>query len=50
MRRAYRELLLTTPGLGACISGVILVDETIRQTAADGPEVIRGRRKAGRAA
>lgn len=30
-RRAYRELLLTTPGLGDCISGVILYDETIRQ-------------------
>ncbi len=30
-RRAYRELLLTTPGLGESISGVILCDETIRQ-------------------
>ncbi len=30
-RRAYRELLLTTPGLGRSISGVILCDETIRQ-------------------
>ncbi len=30
-RRAYRELLVTTPGLGECISGVILYDETIRQ-------------------
>jgi len=30
-RRAYRELLLTTPGLSAFISGVILFDETIRQ-------------------
>ena len=36
MRRAWRELLLTTPGLGTCISGVILYDETIRQVAADG--------------
>jgi fructose-bisphosphate aldolase class I len=36
MRRAWRELLLTTPGLGSCISGVILYDETIRQTRADG--------------
>ena len=36
MRRAYRELLLTTPELGTCISGVILCDETIRQTKADG--------------
>jgi fructose-bisphosphate aldolase class I len=30
-RRAYRELLFTTPGLRECISGVILFDETIRQ-------------------
>ncbi len=35
-RRAYRELLLTTPCLGDCISGVILFDETIRQTRKDG--------------
>jgi fructose-bisphosphate aldolase class I len=35
-RRAYRELLFTTPGIGDHISGVILYDETIRQTAADG--------------
>ncbi len=35
-RRAYRELLLTTPGLNAFISGVILYDETLRQRTADG--------------
>src|SRR5512147_229663 len=35
-RRAYRELLFTTPGLGNHISGVILYDETIRQNSADG--------------
>jgi fructose-bisphosphate aldolase class I len=35
-RRAYRQLLLTTPGLGEHISGVILYDETIRQSADDG--------------
>jgi len=35
-RRAYRELLFTTPGIGDHISGVILYDETIRQSAADG--------------
>ena len=29
-RRAYRELIVTTPRLGECISGVILYDETIR--------------------
>jgi fructose-bisphosphate aldolase class I len=31
MRRAYRELIVTTPGLGNYISGAILYDETIRQ-------------------
>ena len=35
-RRAYRELLFTTPGIPEFISGVILFDETIRQKAADG--------------
>ena len=31
-RRAYREMLLTTPNLGEYISGAILFDETIRQS------------------
>ena len=35
-RRAYRELLFTTPGVEEFVSGVILYDETIRQKAADG--------------
>src|SRR5690606_17955795 len=35
-RRAYRELLLTTPRLGDHISGAILFDETIRQKTRDG--------------
>lgn len=35
-RRAYRDLLFTTPGVDAYISGVILFDETIRQCAGDG--------------
>ena len=35
-RRAYRRLLLTTPGLGEFISGVILYEETLGQTADDG--------------
>ena len=30
-RRAYRELIVTTPHLGECISGAILYDETIHQ-------------------
>ena len=32
-RRAYRTLLLATPGLGAFISGVILYEETLAQRA-----------------
>ena len=35
-RRAYRQMLFTTPGSGDHISGVILFDETIRQAADDG--------------
>jgi fructose-bisphosphate aldolase class I len=35
-RRAYRELLFTAPDIGKYISGVILFDETLRQSAADG--------------
>ena len=35
-RRAYREMIVTTPGLGECISGAILYDETIRQEKMDG--------------
>jgi len=34
-RRAYRELLFTTKGVGEYISGVILFDETIRQATRD---------------
>ena len=35
-RRAYREMLLTTPNLGQHISGAILYDETLRQSTRDG--------------
>jgi len=35
-RRSYRELLFTTDGAEEFISGVILFDETIRQSASDG--------------
>jgi len=35
-RRAYREMIVTTPDLGNCISGAILYDETIRQKKIDG--------------
>lgn len=40
-RRAYRELLVTTPGLGEFISGAILFDETIRQKTKDGTPIIK---------
>jgi fructose-bisphosphate aldolase class I len=35
-RRAYREMLFTTPGLADFVSGVILFDETLRQKTKDG--------------
>src|SRR5438046_4230253 len=35
-RRAYRDVLFTTGGVGEFISGVILFDETIRQKTRDG--------------
>ncbi len=35
-RRAYREMIVTTPGLSESISGAILYDETIRQQKKDG--------------
>ncbi len=43
-RRAYRDVLFTTKGVGEFISGVIMYDETIRQAAADGtpfPKVLQ---------
>ena len=44
-RRSYRELLFTTAGAGDYVSGVILFDETIRQSSADGtpfPSLLEG--------
>ena len=35
-RRAYREMLFTTPKLAESVSGVILFDETLRQSTKDG--------------
>ena len=40
-RRAYRELIITTPGLGEFISGFILYDETIRQSTRDGVPFVK---------
>ncbi len=39
-RRAYRDMLFTTKGLGDYISGVILFDETIRQKTSDGTSFV----------
>ncbi len=42
-RRAYRDMLFTTPGAEEYVSGVILFDETIRQSGHDGtpfPELL----------
>ena len=46
-RRAYREMLLTTPGLGKHISGAILYDETIRQSTRDGIPFVEVMQEAG---
>jgi fructose-bisphosphate aldolase class I len=40
-RRAYRELIVTTPGLGEPIGGAILYDETIRQKTKDGTPFVK---------
>ena len=40
-RRDYREMLFRTDGVDAYISGVILYDETIRQSAADGTPMVK---------
>ncbi|MFY9329095.1 MAG: class I fructose-bisphosphate aldolase [Georgfuchsia sp.] len=40
-RRAYRELIVTTPGLGESICGAILYDETIRQQKKDGTPFVK---------
>ena len=45
-RRSYREMLFTAPGAEDHISGVILFDETIRQSASDGtpfPELLESK-------
>jgi fructose-bisphosphate aldolase class I len=46
-RRAYRELIVTAPGLGDSISGAILFDETIRQQSKDGTPFVKILEKAG---
>lgn len=39
-RRDYRAMLFSTPGLGESVAGVILYDETIRQSTADGTPLV----------
>ena len=39
-RRAYRELIVTSPGLGESISGAILYDESIRQKTSKGTPLV----------
>ena len=46
-RRAYREWIVSTPGLGECISGTILYDETIRQQKKDGTPMVKALIDAG---
>ncbi len=46
-RRAYRELIVTTPNLSECISGAILYDETIRQQKKDGTPFVKAITDAG---
>jgi fructose-bisphosphate aldolase class I len=40
-RRDYRELIITTPGLGNYINGVILCDETTNQYRRDGTSFVK---------
>ena len=46
-RRAYRDMIVTTPGLGESISGAILYDETIRQKTEDGTSFVKALTDAG---
>src|SRR4051812_21854096 len=46
-RRAYRQMLFTTPDLGEHISGAILFDETIRQSTDDGVPFVKVLEAAG---
>ncbi|HEY1991630.1 MAG TPA: class I fructose-bisphosphate aldolase, partial [Gammaproteobacteria bacterium] len=44
-RRAYRDMLFSTPGAAKFISGVIMYDETIRQKSKDGTPFAEGQAK-----
>ena len=47
MRRAYREMIVTTSKLGECINGAILSDETIRQQTRRGVPMVKELTDAG---
>jgi fructose-bisphosphate aldolase, class I len=47
IRRQYRQMLFTTPGVEQSLSGVILYDETIRQAAEDGTPFVEVLEKIG---
>jgi len=46
-RRAYRQMLLSAPGLGEHVSGAILFDETLRQSTPDGVRFVDMMKQAG---
>ena len=46
-RRAYREMLVTTPGIAEGISGIIFCDETLNQQLSDGRPFAQATREAG---
>ena len=46
-RRAYREMLFTTEGIGEFLSGVILFDETLHQKTSDGTPMAEVLKNAG---
>jgi fructose-bisphosphate aldolase, class I len=47
MRRAYRDMIVTAPGLSDCLNGAILVDETIRQRTRAGVPFAKALEKVG---
>lgn len=47
MRRHYREMIITTPGLNEGINAAILYDETIRQNLSDGRPFVQAVKDAG---
>ncbi len=46
-RRAYRSLMVTTPGIGEFLSGIIFFEETLTQTADDGTPLPQAAQRQG---